>query len=97
VAKAYNKEFQAKYHLASSDVYTNAYDAFLATIQTVQLAKSIQPADLLKVLHKVSFLGATGQVSFLANGDRAQINYVVDKVLAGGVFSPIFHMSTTLK
>jgi branched-chain amino acid transport system substrate-binding protein len=97
VAKAYNKEFQAKYHLSSSDVYTNAYDAFLATQHAVQLAKSIQPADLLKVLHKVSFLGATGQVSFLANGDRAQINYVVDKVLTGGTFKPVYHVTTTLK
>ena len=37
-------------------------------------------ADLIRVMHDVKFQGATGDVSFLADGDRAQVDYTVEEV-----------------
>jgi len=46
-----------------------AYDAAWALIKAMQLANSTAPADILAALHKVSFNGVSGEVSFDQKGD----------------------------
>ncbi|MFL9933922.1 branched-chain amino acid ABC transporter substrate-binding protein [Paraburkholderia sp. RL18-103-BIB-C] len=46
-----------------------AYDAAWALIKAMQLANSTTPADILVALHKISFNGVSGEVSFDQKGD----------------------------
>jgi len=70
----------SKYNIKADPIDANAFDAVLAVWYAAQKAGSIAPADLIKVMHSISFDGATGQVSFLPDGDRAQVDYSIDEV-----------------
>jgi len=71
---------KSKYDINVDPIDANAFDAVLAVWHAAQKAKSIAPADLIKVMHDISYQGATGQVSFLPDGDRAQVDYSIIKV-----------------
>ena len=70
----------SKYQIKVDGIDANAFDAVIAVSYAAQLANSIKPADLIKVMHDVKFQGATGDVSFLPDGDRAQVDYTVEEV-----------------
>jgi ABC-type branched-subunit amino acid transport system substrate-binding protein len=70
----------SKYQIKVDPIDANAFDAVIAVWQAAQKANSIAPADLIKVMHQISFKGATGQVSFLPDGDRAQVDYSIIEV-----------------
>ena len=70
----------SKYKIKIDGIDANAFDAVMAVSYAAQMAKSIAPADLIKVMHDVKFQGATGDVSFLPDGDRAQVDYTVVEV-----------------
>lgn len=61
-------------------IYANSFDAVLTVQQAAKQAKSTDGKDLIGVMHKVSFDGATGHVSFLSDGDRAQVRFTVVQV-----------------
>jgi branched-chain amino acid transport system substrate-binding protein len=75
--KYLSDNLQSKYQIKVDGIDANAFDAVMAVSYAAQLAKSIAPADLIKVMHDVKFQGATGEISFLPDGDRAQVDYTV--------------------
>ena len=78
-------------------IYATSFDAVLDAWHAANDAHSIAPADLIKVMHSVSFDGATGQVSFLADGDRAQIRYTVVEVTPTLTYNVVFTFGKTLQ
>lgn|GEM_PF-3698106 len=89
-------QMQAQYGQAVTSIDANGFDAVLAVWKTAELAHSIAPAKLIAFMHKVSFVGATGRVSFLPDGDRAQIRYTVVEVTPQAGFSTVYTYATTL-
>ncbi len=71
---------QSKYTIKADPIDANAFDAVMAVWYAAKKANSIAPADLIKVMHDVTFQGATGEVSFLPDGDRAQVDYTIIEV-----------------
>ncbi len=70
----------SKYKIKIDGIDANAFDAVMAVSYAAQQANSVTPADIIKVMHDVKFQGATGDASFLADGDRAQVDYTVVEV-----------------
>lgn len=70
----------SKDNIKVDPIDANAFDAVIAVWHAAQKANSIAPADLIKVMHDISFQGATGEVSFLPDGDRAQVDYSIIEV-----------------
>ncbi len=81
LSKYLTDNLQSKYGIKADGIDANTFDAVIAVSYAAQLANSIAPADLIKVMHDVKFQGATGDVSFLADGDRAQVDYTVVEVM----------------
>lgn len=71
---------KSKYNINVDPIDANTFDAVIDVWKTAELAKSIQPEALIKAMHNVKFEGATGQVSFLPDGDRAQVDYTIMEV-----------------
>ena len=65
-------QMQKLYKQSVTTIDANGFDAVLAVWRTAELAHSIAPTQLIADMHKVTFEGATGKVSFLADGDRAR-------------------------
>jgi len=77
-------------------INADTYDAVFAVLHSAELAHSISPKALLETMHKVSFQGATGQVSFLPDGDRAQVLYDVVQVTPAKTYKQVYTYSKTL-
>lgn len=88
---------QKQYHLKVDPIAANAFDSIIQVWKAAQLAHSTKPADLLRVMKKVKFVGATGVVSFLPDGDRAQVDYTVLKVMPGLKYNTVYQIKETLK
>jgi branched-chain amino acid transport system substrate-binding protein len=97
LAKTVTKELQSQYHLSFTPILGNEYDAILAVQKAGQLARSIEPSKLIGVMHKVSFTGTTGPVSFIADGDRAQVNLIVVQVNSKLGLNTVYKYSTVLR
>jgi branched-chain amino acid transport system substrate-binding protein len=91
------KQMQSEYHTSLTPILANEYDAVIAVQQAAQKAGSIEPARLISVMHGISFLGATGTVSFLPDGDRAQVKFVVVQVTPSLTYKTVFRYATTLQ
>ena len=78
--KYLSDSLETKYNIKVDGIDANAFDAVMAVDYAAQLANSIAPKDLIRVMHDVKFEGATGPASFLADGDRAQVDYTVEQV-----------------
>ena len=78
-------------------IYATSFDAVLDAWHAADDARSISPADLIKVMHSVSFDGATGRVSFLSDGDRAQIRYTVVQVSPTMAYNVVYNFGKTLQ
>ncbi|MGH7118771.1 MAG: hypothetical protein ACREFP_07260, partial [Acetobacteraceae bacterium] len=72
------------------------FDTALDVWHAANDAKSIEPAALIKVMHNVSFEGITGKVSFLPNGDRAEVRYTVDQVQPDNSYKVVYTYEKTL-
>jgi branched-chain amino acid transport system substrate-binding protein len=90
------KEMEARYHTGVIDISANAFDAVIAAWKTAELAHSIAPEMLIKYMHKTSFEGATGKVSFLPDGDRAQLSYTVVEVTPTAGYKTVYQYAKTL-
>lgn len=90
-------ELKSKYNISLTPIVGNEYDAVLAVQKAVQLAKSIEPSRIIAVMHKVSFKGTTGQVSFIADGDRAQVSFIVVQVSPKLSFNTVYKYATVLR
>lgn len=77
-------------------IYMTAFDTALDVWHAANDAKSIEPAALIKVMHNVSFEGITGKVSFLPNGDRAEVRYTVDQVQPDNSYKVVYTYEKTL-
>ena len=86
-----------KQNIEVTPIYATAFDAILDAWHASNDAHSIKPADLIKVMHSVSFDGATGHVSFLPDGDRAQIRYTVVQVSPDMSYKVVYNFGKTLK
>lgn len=78
-------------------IYMVAFDTALDVWHAANLAKSIEPEALIKVMHNVSFEGITGKVSFLPDGDRAEVRYTVDQVQPDNSYKVVYTYEQTLK
>jgi ABC-type branched-subunit amino acid transport system substrate-binding protein len=87
---------QKQYKQSVTTIDANGFDAVIAVWKTAELAHSIAPTQLIAYMHKVTFEGATGKVSFLADGDRAQIRYEVVEVTPARSYTIVYTYARTL-
>jgi branched-chain amino acid transport system substrate-binding protein len=90
-------ELKSKYNVSLTPIVGNEYDAVLAVQKAVQLAKSIEPSRIIAVMHKVSFEGTTGPVSFIADGDRAQVSFIVVQISPKLNYNTVYKYATVLQ
>lgn len=93
--KLLNTALKAK-NIDITPIYMTAFDTALDVWHAATDAKSIKPADLIKVMQKVSFNGITGKVSFLPDGDRAEVRYTVDQVQSDNTYKVVYTYDKTL-
>jgi branched-chain amino acid transport system substrate-binding protein len=89
-------QMQKQYKQSVTTIDANGFDAVIAVWKTAELAHSIAPTQLIAYMHKVTFEGATGKVSFLADGDRAQIRYEVVEVTPARSYTIVYTYARTL-
>jgi len=89
-------QMQKLYHQSVTPIDANGFDAVIAVSKAAALARSIAPGALIRYMHSVKFEGATGAVSFLPDGDRAQIRYEVVEVTPSLSYKTVYHYSRTL-
>jgi ABC-type branched-subunit amino acid transport system substrate-binding protein len=89
-------QMQKRYHQAVTSIDANGFDAIIAIWKTAELAHSIAPAKLIAYMHRTTFQGATGKVSFLPDGDRAQISYTVIQVTPSLTYQTVYTYAKTL-
>jgi branched-chain amino acid transport system substrate-binding protein len=64
------------------------YDGVNLLIEAMRKANSAEPAKYLPALHKISYMGATGRISFDAKGDRKDAEITIF-TMKGGSLEPI--------
>ena len=64
------------------------YDGANLLIEAMRKANSTEPAKYLPVLHKISYMGATGRIQFDAKGDRKDAEMTIF-TMKGGKLDPI--------
>ena len=68
---AFAERYKAEYG-EDPDVFgAYAYDAATAVFRAIEACGSTEPDEILEALHKVSFVGVSGEIAFRANGDLA--------------------------
>jgi ABC-type branched-subunit amino acid transport system substrate-binding protein len=79
------KEFEAKFSKYGKPVLFSpyAYDATWVLIKAMKAANSMNRADILTALGKVSFNGVTGKISFDDKGDLQVARVTIFKVVDG--------------
>jgi branched-chain amino acid transport system substrate-binding protein len=87
---------QNDYKLKIDPIDANEFDAVIAVQEAAKKANSITPADLIKSMHSITFTGATGTVSFLPDGDRAQVDYTVMKITPDLKYQTVKHFQEVL-
>jgi ABC-type branched-subunit amino acid transport system substrate-binding protein len=86
---AFAAAYAAAYPSATGDIYTGeTYDAVMAGALAVLAAGSTDGAAIKTALASVSFNGATGSISFDANGDSTAGYYLIQEV-ASGALNPV--------
>lgn len=88
---------KSKYGITADPIDGNAFDAVMAVWYAAKMANSIAPEALIKVMHNISFTGATGQVSFLPDGDRAQVDYSILEVTPQMTYKTVETFKEVLK
>ncbi|WP_187170570.1 ABC transporter substrate-binding protein [Salidesulfovibrio onnuriiensis] len=77
IARRFLKGFEARYGTIEQDSAALAHDALLAYTHAVQAAGSLDRKKVMQALKRVSFQGATGNISFDAQGDPQKSAMVI--------------------
>lgn len=81
--KAFDTEYQARYHQPIELYAPFAYDAAATLIAATQQADSTDPARLVTTLHAISRPGVTGTIAFDAQGNLKDPAYTIYQVRDG--------------
>ncbi len=82
-ASAFTKAYEAKFGRTPGDVAVFEYDGMKALIAALKAAGSTSASAVNAALHKISFSGLTGTVSFDSKGDRSAYRYLGAQYKAG--------------
>jgi branched-chain amino acid transport system substrate-binding protein len=69
-AATFIADYQKKYGQAADTYSVLGYDGMNTLLQAVKHAGTTDPSKVIAALHQISFVGATGPISFDANGRR---------------------------
>lgn len=87
-AHRFVKAYHTAYGHAPGPYSVYEYDAVGVTATAIERAKSAKPEDIAAALHKLgNYNGATGQIAFDQNGDRAKTAFMA-VTIRGGKFEP---------
>ena len=82
-AAAFDSAYQSKYGSAPGPYSAYGYDTIYTLAAAVKQANSTTPSNVITALHKVSYQGLTGPVSFDSSGNRIGAKFVVLEVVNG--------------
>lgn len=81
--KAFEQEYQSRYHTHIELHAPFAYDATRVLVAAMEKADSVDPAEYLPVLRAISYSGVTGQIAFDNEGNLKSPSFTVYKVVDG--------------
>jgi branched-chain amino acid transport system substrate-binding protein len=81
-AATFITDYQKKYGQAADTYSVLGYDAMNTLLQAVKHAGTTDPSKVIAALHQISFIGATGPISFDANGRRNIGVFPIEQVVS---------------